>query len=160
MKFFKKSLFTSIITSAFFLLPLALSAGEVEQKVANELLDAMRFEETINQAREMSIGIVKQMHPEMDQYDAILREFYSKYMKTEDLRKETVEIYAEVFTLEELNDITTFYKTKTGQKALEKLPEMMQRIMQSSSARIMENQQELIEMLTQHQNKSNPVSNG
>ena len=72
-------------------------------------------------------------------------------MSAESLRKDVVEMYSEMFTAKELKDITAFYKTKTGQKTLEKLPEIMQRSMQLTQTRVMQNMGELQEMLAQEQ---------
>ena len=40
-----------------------------------------------------------------------------------------VQIYAELFTEEEINGIVSFYKSPAGKAMIEKMPQMMQRMM-------------------------------
>ena len=146
-----------MIASVCFLLPLTTFAGEAEVVAANELLQAIQFEKTMEKAKEMSIQMIVQMNPAISKYESIIKEFYNKNMDAKIFREEIISIYADVFTKSELEAITAFYNTETGQKALEKLPEIMQRAMQLSSARVMEHQNELIEMITQAQSEEKSI---
>lgn len=144
-----KTLIKNVLFIALFTSPLSLTAGEAERQAVNELLDVTRFEKMMDDSINASIQMVNQMSPEMANHEAILRKFYKKYMSAESLRQDLVEMYSEIFSVSELKDITAFYKSKTGQKAMEKLPEIMQRSMQIAQKRVMENMGELQEMLAQ-----------
>ncbi len=85
----------------------------------------------------------------MVRHEAILRKFYAKYMSAETLRKDVIDLYSENFTEKELKEITAFYNTKAGQKALEKLPEIMKGSMQIAQTRVMQNMSELQNMISQ-----------
>lgn len=146
-----KNLIKSILIAALFASPFMLTAGEPERKAANELLEASRFEKVMDDSINAAVQMVKQMDPKMSSHEATVRKFYKKYMSAESLRKEMIDLYAELFTEKELKEITAFYKTKTGQKALEKLPEIMQRSMQIAQTRVMQNMGELQRMLSEEQ---------
>jgi len=143
---FYKNMIKNILIIALFASPLMLSAGEAEQQAANELLDITRFEQVMDDSINATIQMLKQMDPEND-HEATLRKFYKKYMSADVLRKDVVEMYSEMFSAKELKEIAAFYKTKTGQKALEKLPEIMKLSMQLAQTRVMQNMGELQEML-------------
>jgi hypothetical protein len=58
-----------------------------------------------------------------------MREFYAEHLAWEKVRPETVEIYTEVFTVAELEELIVFYQSPLGQKLLAKYPEVMTRAM-------------------------------
>ncbi|MGK5594800.1 MAG: DUF2059 domain-containing protein [Parachlamydiaceae bacterium] len=147
-----KNIVKSILMIALFTSPLMLMAGEVERRAAaNELLDAIQFEKVMSDSIDASIQMLKQMDSSMDNYEVSIREFYSKYMSAESLHNEMVDLYAEFFSAQELKEMTAFYKTKTGQKALKRLPELMQRAMQIGQKRVMQHMDELQRMLSEEE---------
>lgn len=142
------------IIKSFFAVTLVLSsftltAAEPERKAAAELLEASRFDKTMESSVDAAVQMVKQMHPGLGDKEVPLRKFYEKHLGAKSLRDDVIVMYADIFTEQELKDIAAFYRTKTGQKALEKLPEVMQRTMQIAQARIMQNMGELQEVLSE-----------
>ncbi len=136
------NLIKNILIFALFASPLMLTAGEAEQRAANELLDTARFEKVMDGSINAAVQMLKQMDPKMDNHEATVRKFYNEHI-AESFRKDVVDMYAEIFTEKELKDITAFHKTRTGQKALEMMPEIMQRSMQIAQTRLMQNMGEL-----------------
>jgi hypothetical protein len=59
-----------------------------------------------------------------------VKEAFSKWfteeIKWEDIKPKMVDIYVQQFSEAELNELHAFYQTPTGQKAIEKLPVVMQ----------------------------------
>lgn len=137
----------AVLAGALCTLPLHVSAGEAEQKAANELLDASHFNKMMDDSINASVQMIVQADPSMARHEDTLRKFYQKHMSGDSLRTDMVKLYAEVFTAKELNDITAFYKTPTGQKALQKLPEVMRGAMQLAQKHVMDNMEELQSML-------------
>lgn len=137
----------AVLAGALCALPLHVSAGEAEQKAANELLDASHFNKMMDDSINASIQMIVQADPSMASHEETLRKFYQKHMSGDRLRADMVKLYADVFTAKELNDITAFYKTSTGQKALQKLPEVMRGAMQLAQRHVMDNMEELQSML-------------
>jgi len=144
-----KTIVKSILVIALLAFPFMLTAGEAERKAADELLEVSRFEKVMDDSIEAAVQMIKQMDPKMSSHEATIRKFYSKYMSAESLHKEVVDLYTELFTEKEIREITAFYKTKTGQKALEKLPEVMQRAMQIAQTHVMQNMGELQNILSE-----------
>lgn len=143
MKKYCVSLFLALTIAS----PFLLTAGEAERKASNELLDVTHFEQVIGDSLNASIQMMKEMNPDMEKHEVTVRNFFDKCMDVKSLRKEMVDMYSEVFTASELNDIVAFYKTTTGQKAMEKLPEIMQKSMQVAQVRVMKNMGELQALL-------------
>ncbi|MBS4169099.1 DUF2059 domain-containing protein [Parachlamydia sp. AcF125] len=146
-----KGLIKHILIIAFFTSPLVLAAGKAEWQAANELLDTIHFEKMMEDSIDASIEMVKQMDPAMGEHEATLRKFYEKYMSAESLRQDILEMYCEIFTEKELKDIAAFYRSKTGQKALEKTPEIMQHSLHLAQTRVLQHMDELQQMLAQEQ---------
>ena len=118
-------------------------------KAAEELLKAMFAEEnhtkTINQMLDMQIAqnpAIKPMRGAMDK-------FFRKHMGWESMKPEIMKIYAKRFTAKEIMEITRFYKTPTGQKAVRLLPEITTEAAQIGQSRVQNNMGELIQMLQQ-----------
>ena len=142
-----KNLIRNFLVLTMVAAPLMLVANEASKQAANELLEVIRFEKLMNDSINGAVQTIKQMDPNMVKHETEIRDFYQKYMGAESLRKDVVDLYAETFTENELKDIVAFYKTKTGQKTLEKIPEIMQRSMKIGQTRVMQNMGELKQLV-------------
>ncbi len=151
MKKTYKDLIRNLLIIAIAAVPLMVTANEGARKAANELLKVVRFEKIMDDSINGAVQTIKQMDPNMSKHETAIRDFYQKYMGAESLYKEVADIYAEVFTENELKEIVAFYKTKTGQKTLEKIPEIMQRSMKMGQTRVMQNMGELKQLLEKEQ---------
>ncbi|NIS95288.1 MAG: DUF2059 domain-containing protein, partial [Nitrosopumilaceae archaeon] len=58
-------------------------------------------------------------------YEDILQNFYNKYSNWDVVKEEVLKMYTETFTEKELKELTAFYKSPTGQKALSEMPPLM-----------------------------------
>ena len=143
----------SIFILALCVSSIGLTSGEPERIATLELLDTMQFEKTINQSIDCSIEMIKKMVPEGDKTEEIIAKFFTQLFKMESMREKMVEIYSEIYTEEEIKDMTAFYKSKTGQKVLEKMPEIMQRSMELTQSRLGQNMDQLFIMLDEELGK-------
>jgi hypothetical protein len=115
--------------------------GQQDSRVsAEKLLDVLNtgesFDNAIRQAVGMQTGMLDKMnlseeqlaqaHKSMESSTKLVREKFS----WEKMKPMFVDIYAEVFTAKELDDITAFYESPEGQKFVEKQPELMRVTMQ------------------------------
>jgi len=135
-------------------------ADEAQHRaLAEELLDAMQMQKTIEKSSE----ILKQMIPAQmkqmgvsvnastDETQDFMQKMMDLIMKEpswEMLKDDYITVYAETFTEEELSGLVTFYTSPIGRKYTEKQPELMKRIMQISQKQMIEFMPE-IEKLTQ-----------
>ena len=130
---------------------------------AERLMAVLKTGENFENAMKQVAGIQKSMLSQMDLSEeeiAIAQKASQPAMKVTmekfswaNMKEMFVDIYAEVFTAEELNDIIAFYESPQGQKFVEKQPELtrvtMQK-MQTVMAEVMpEIQKETIKLVEQ-----------
>src|SRR5438105_3690273 len=82
-----------------------------------ELFDSMQIEKIYNETIEATVDLQIKQVPQLAKYRPTLLKFFSKYMSWNGLKDEMARLYSSEFTVEELKEITAFYKTPTGQKA-------------------------------------------
>jgi uncharacterized protein len=56
----------------------------------------------------------------------VFSKWFAEEIKWEDLKPKVADVYVQQFTEQELKELYAFYQTPTGQKAIEKLPIVMQ----------------------------------
>lgn len=158
----KKILAITIVLTFALLGP--VRADQAQQRaLAEQLLDAMQMQKTIEKSYEM----IKKMIPaQMEQTKTYLdqtldqgedskidtqiivdgatsqtieiMEIIMEDLSWDKLKDDYITIYAEVFTAEELSELVTFYNSPIGRKYTEKQPEIMQRTMEISQKKMMD----------------------
>jgi hypothetical protein len=122
---------------AAFILPAALLQAEPS---AESLAAAQKLADTINLKEQMDAGFAAMM-PMVDQLSTKLqldaagkaeliqlyKDWFEKDLDQEKMRRNIVILYAETFTIQELDGLREFYMTPLGKKALKVLPEIMQK---------------------------------
>ncbi len=94
------------------------------EQAAYDLLDAMKFEENFVKTTDIIIQGQITLTPEGEE---ALKNFTAHYMNPELFKSEMARVYQEVFTTDELKELTAFYQTELGQKTLQKMPEIIQK---------------------------------
>ena len=151
------------ITYLFILLVLILSQSSyaevnTSRQLAEELLvltEAKKnLEKSFDMIKQMQMARIKNtnLSGEDAQNAAYLQEevmnILEKEMSWDNLKEDYIDIYAEIFTEEELQGIIAFYKTPIGRKFIERTPEVMQKsfqISQKQMALLMPKIQKLIQ---------------
>ena len=95
-------------------------------KAANELLDAMNVEKTVNDSMEIMLKSQIDANPQLAPVEGVMRSFLNKYMSWDALRGEYAKLYMAAFTEAELRELATFYRTPIGKKLIGALPQIMQ----------------------------------
>jgi len=128
----------------------ASDASPEHVEAIKALFTVMKIEETmsstmgagldpqLNQMKQMGIGpdaIVK-MKTEM-------MTFLEEVMAWDTLEDEMIQIYADAFTVDELNTITAFYETPAGQKVVSTMPELTMKGMMLGQKRVQDNMPKL-----------------
>jgi len=87
-------------------------------EAAYKLLDEMNlkkvYENAVNGSTQRLIAANKNFKSIEDKIKA----FYQKYIGWDSVKQDLAKLYSKYYTKEELEDITNFYKTKTGKKVL------------------------------------------
>ncbi|RLA65648.1 MAG: hypothetical protein DRQ78_05145 [Epsilonproteobacteria bacterium] len=128
----------SLLIIAFCSLPFALQATEntasttastkVSAHASNSAAYTLLATMNMKQSYEGMIERVTQMqieqNPELRKVKPTIHAFFTKYMGWEAQRGDVAALYAKNYTLEELQELNTFYQTKLGQKSVQLMPQL------------------------------------
>ena len=113
------------------------------KKAANELLVTMGIEKMLEQANERLVGIQVAKNRKIVGYEDLVKAFYDKYSNWEVIKDDVIKMYTQSFTEQELNELTAFYKSPTGQKALSTMPTLMVKTIHAGQQNIKDHLPEL-----------------
>ena len=116
------------------------------EQAARDLYQSFGGAKTAEAGAEAMTGMVRD-NPELAPYEDVFRAWYQKVFAAGDLESEIVKLYMDAFSEAELRELAVFYRTPLGQKALAKLPEMMQQGAEIGMRRAKEHSAELEEMI-------------
>ncbi|MCL1980405.1 MAG: DUF2059 domain-containing protein [Proteobacteria bacterium] len=140
-------LFLLLFTSAY--------ADEGGQKEAEALLETMHMDTVLSQAIDQVMNIQARQNPSIAPYRHIMEQFMKKYMSYESLKPDLIKLYTQTFTKEELSEITGFYRTSTGQKVIQVMPQLMAQGAQMGQARVQEHLPELQQQIKEEADRLN-----
>ncbi len=137
-----------IVVGVFVLL--SLSYAQEQEYVCKQLAEELLLLTEADKNIERAFGMVKQMQMDQVKNMRLPRELskedsekiasmqektmdiITKELRWDKLKGDFIDLYADVFTKEELEGIIAFYKTPVGQKFIKKQPELMQKSMEIS----------------------------
>ena len=134
--------------------PVAESAPAVSEAhldAARTLIDQLRLQELLDRSLEANLRAQVELNPRLGDYVDVLRAFLEKHVGWDAVKDDMLRIYTEAFSEEELRDLTAFYETPTGRKAVQVLPALMERGMSLGQKRVQENVGELQQALAKRQ---------
>lgn len=113
-----------------FLVALALvnlvsfSALAEDEKVllAKEYIELSKTKEIFDSTIEAYVTQISQQNPKVNKDE--LRKIFNSYMGWEVLKDPSIEIVSRMFTVKELQDANTFYRSASGKAIAEKSPQM------------------------------------
>lgn len=129
------------------LIPFLCFSGEAEKVAAAKLMDAMHLEDTVRRVINSSLQLLVQTNPELASREKEMKKVFTKYLSITAMRNHMINTYSEAFTVKELNDMTFFYRSTTGQKLLLKLPAIEVKSLQFSLERLRKCEKELSAIL-------------
>jgi hypothetical protein len=101
---------------------------EYREKLAADLLEVTRTKDMIQQAFKASAQMTaKELTPEGQE---ALNQAINKIYGWEKMEKVFTKVYTDVFSAQELNDLSEFYRSDVGVAMLRKQPEVMQKTME------------------------------
>ena len=112
-------------------------------RAAEELVDVMHLERTVNDAMDLMLKAQLDANPELGQFEDLLRAYLAKYMGWDSLRGEYAKLYVDIFSEAEIKQMVTFYRTPAGQKLITSLPEIMRKSAELGQAKVAEHIEEL-----------------
>ncbi len=146
-----KRIFLIIIVFMCFIINPCLLYGQEDSyaELVEEFLKIINVEDNLQSNVNEMIEIQIRQNPDMLPYKDIMIEFYSKYLGWNSLKDELVGIYINEFSEKEMKELIDFYSSETGQKVLEKMPELFKKGAEIGQRAVMEHISELQEMIKQ-----------
>lgn len=96
----------------------------------DKLVDSMYSQiEVMLQNMSTNMGVKPDEQTIFDEYYSKMVLVMKQEMSWEKFEKPLLGIYAKHFSAQEIQDMITFYKSQTGKKSIEKMPELMQESM-------------------------------
>ena len=100
---------------------------------ADQMMDAVHSQmNSLQENMTEQMGISEEQKPILDKYLERMTELMKEEMSWEKMEPGLVELYANVYSEQELVELTQFYLSPIGQKLLSKMPELMQASMRMS----------------------------
>lgn len=96
-------------------------------QAARELCQVIGVKRSIEASAQTMGAAMRQANPELARYQDLLEKWLKETLASFDAEADFAKLYKEVFTEAELRELTAFYRTPIGKKALQKLPELMQK---------------------------------
>jgi hypothetical protein len=118
-------------------------AQDSHARAATELLLTMNFEKEIASGVETMTDIMIKQNAMLGPYKKVLLKWAASFMTWDTLGPRVVALYEAAFTESELLDMSAFYKTPTGQKALTEMPKLTRQLAELGAAAATEHVQEL-----------------
>jgi len=85
---------------------------------AMKLLNEMNLKNVYENAVKNSTIRLVNANPKFKKIEGKIKDFYNKYIGWNGMKEDLAKLYAKYYTVDELKEITNFYKTKTGKKVL------------------------------------------
>lgn len=150
-----KTLVRIALTIALIITPVFAHADDASRHAkAAELIEAMHGEKMMKQMMDMVTAqthsmmdqatagteMTPEQHKIMDDYTTQVNALTMEYVAWDKLKPMMVDVYASTYTDEELDGITTFFKSSAGQAYLAKAPQMAMAMM----GRMMDNMKDMM----------------
>jgi hypothetical protein len=135
----------------------APAADEAHIQAALDLIVASRADQTFDQMKDPTGPMVQSTiaqfqgcesaKPLLDEFAAAMARVKFTEDEITGSRRAVAGVYAAVFSKEDLETMTAFFKSEVGQKMLERTPEVMQRAQQALQERMQGNMQKAGEQM-------------
>jgi hypothetical protein len=105
----------------------AVPVSESQRAAVADLFVALRLPQEVQTMPESMIDGEIARNPSLAPFRDLMVTWLKKYMTWPALEPQLTQLYASNFTEAELKSMAAFYRSPAGQKAVQKMPEMMQR---------------------------------
>jgi tetratricopeptide (TPR) repeat protein len=117
---------------------------------ARDFVDLAFTKATVEQAIQIAIDFMTQADPTWKQYEDVFGAILSEVFLRADFKEAIARVYADEFTESELVAMIDFYKSKSGKKLAEKMPELQGKIRLAVAGFIKEHYAELAEAIQKY----------
>ena len=128
--------------------PAAMAADSAShRKAVEDLLNQLNMEQVVQTSIERMVDMQVRQNPQLSTSKDTLLTFFNDTIGWGKIKDELTTIWMETFTEAELKDLITFYRTPTGQKALQMMPTLMTKGSQIGQQKIQARLPELQKLL-------------
>jgi hypothetical protein len=153
---------TVVLTTLILSLPLCAGAAgprtSSHDQAVHELFRVMGLQQSAVLGATTMIDAQVQANPAIEPYRDVMVDWATKYLTWDAMLPEMTAIYKDTFTEPEVREMIAFYRTPTGKKVLDTMPEVMQRSAGVGVALAQKNQGELEKMVTQRRRELEKAS--
>lgn len=119
------------------------------RKAVLELLDTLKLKQSLTGGAEAMADAMVQGNPQLEPYREVLIKWATKTMTWDAMLPELTEIYQQALTESEIREIIVFFKTKTGEKWVNAMPDLMRKGSAVGAKIGQAHQQELMTMINE-----------
>ena len=136
----------------------AWSSAETDghRQAVEKLFELTQMQQKIESSVNNVMALQLQQNPTMRKHEDLLRSFLERNIGWWGMKDSLITMYMKAFTEQELNEINTFYSTPSGQKLIQRLPELIQERDRLAMQRMKENIGELQYEIEARQEKQQP----
>ncbi len=149
-----------LLVAASMVLAAAAAPARADEKshraAAAELLEVANMQKAMASGIDRAISLQLKVNPRLEPVKEVLRKFFEKHISYDAIKDEMIDVYVAEFTEDELKEISAFYRTPAGKKAIEKIPTLMQKGGEIGTKHVQEHAGELKEMIEAELRKVNP----
>ena len=129
--------------------PVPEGADPAHRQAALELCEVMEMEATLAASINAMMNLQMRNNQMLTQHRSALDTFFRRHMSWDALKEEFLALYMESFTEAELKEMTAFYRTPTGKKAIRLMPELVQKGAEIGIRRVENNRRELQRLIVE-----------
>lgn len=137
----------------------AIADEDSHRKAAEKLLVAMNINQIMIDTVDKMVELEIEKNPQLLPFKSVMGEFFLRHMTGDVLIDFMSGIYMEEFSENELIDMTNFYETPTGQKAITKLPILTQKGARWGQKQVSDNIEELKGMIADEAKRLEKLKN-
>ena len=119
------------------------AASDSQRQAVARLFELTHMQRLIEESVDGVLALQIAQNPALAEHKNALRAFLEKYIGWQGLKDDLAAMYLQSFTVAELDEMNAFYSSPTGQKVLQRLPELVQQRNQLAMRRLQEHIGEL-----------------
>jgi hypothetical protein len=129
---------------------------ETHRQAVFELLEISGANAAMSSMADVTLTQLMVSHPELKDYEEVMRTFFKRYMSVEAMRDDFATLYTTKFTELQLRQMSAFYRTPTGTLAVRELPLLVKEGASIGQKIVERHQDELTNMVMTEYKRRNP----
>lgn len=127
----------TLIISAICCCPIALCASSSSHmEAAEKLTEIAGGKKTYDRVVEELMKIMLPDNPELKEFNKVFRKIFFKYLSYDQMKGDVAQLYVELFSEDEIQELINFYETAIGKKLLQQTPTLARRSVEFSQQRV------------------------